>query len=171
MSPVLILASIALIPVVLLMVLRVNAALVFLSLCLGSVLTTFLGPDANDMLSLVSAHASRTVSASQTTAQLVLLAIPVVLTIVFMIKSVPKGLKLIINLLPAVGVGLLTALLVVPLLPHGTGNTLMATDFWHKAQQARDLIVGGSALICLFALLGLRPKHGHDDKHGKKHHG
>ncbi len=171
MSPVIILAALVVVPIVLLMLLRVNAALVFLSLCLGSVLTTFLGPDANDMLGLMSSHTSSNLTTSQTTAQILLLTIPAVLTIIFMIKSVPKGFKLIFNLFPAIGVGLLAALLVVPLLPHGLAEQIMLNPHWLQAQKVRDLIVGVSALLCLFALLSLRPKHGHDEKHGKKHKG
>jgi hypothetical protein len=170
MTPVILLSSLALVPVVVLMVLRVNAALVFLSLCLGSVLTTFLGPDTNSLLSLLSAHASTTISASQSTAQLVLLAIPVVITTLFMIRSVPKGFKLLLNLLPASGVGLLAVLLSVPLLPSTTARGIIMTGLWQEAVKAQDLIVGISALVCLFAILGLRPKgEGHSEKHGKKY--
>lgn len=50
MSPEFALAAIVLAPVVLLMVLRVNAALVFLSLCLGDVLVQFTANDANSFL-------------------------------------------------------------------------------------------------------------------------
>lgn len=171
MSPVVILVSIVLIPIVVLIVLRVNAALVFLSLCLGSVLTTFLGPDVNDLFGLMSSHTSKGLTVSQTTGQLALLAIPVIITILFMIKSVPRGLKLALNLFPAIGVGLLAALLVVPLLPPTLSSHIMSSSSWQQAQQARDLIVGASALLCLFALLSLRPKHNHDEKHGKKHNG
>lgn len=169
MSPALILGCIVLAPPVVLMVLRVNAALVFLSLCLGSVLTRFLGPDANGLLTLFSAHSPKAISASQSTAQLTLLLIPVVITVIFMVKTVPAGLKLVLNVLPAAGVGLLAALLVVPLLPYGTGHAIMMTDLWRQAERAQDLIVGISAMLCLVALLGLRPKSGSDGKHGKKH--
>ncbi|MEO7364535.1 MAG: hypothetical protein ABIV43_03455 [Candidatus Saccharimonadales bacterium] len=168
MSPALIITAIVITPVVLLMLLRVNAALVFLSLCLGAVLTRFLGPDVNDLLSLLSSHSSTTITASQTTAQLVLLAIPVVLTIVFMVRSVPKGFKLVLNAVPSVGVGLLALLLVVPLLPPEAQRSIVSTDLWSQVLQLQDLLVGSSALLCLFALLSLRPKTGHE-KHAKKH--
>jgi hypothetical protein len=169
MTPVVILGAIVLTPVVLLMLLRVNAALVFLSLCLGSVLTRFLGPDSGTLLSLFSAHSKHAVTASQTTAELALLAFPVVVTILFMLKSVPKGMKLIFNLLPSAGVGLLAALLAVPLLPIATSDKIITSNLWQQAQRAQDLIVGVSAMLCLFALLSLRPKHGHEEKHSKKH--
>ena len=171
MTPVVLLSCIVLVPVVVLMLLRVNAALVFLSLCLGSVLTRFLGPDTNSLLGLFSAHAPNNIGLSQITAQLVLLALPVIVTTLFMIKSVPKGFKLMFNLLPAIGVGSLAALLAVPLLPATTAHKIMTTSLWLQAMRAQDLIVGISALICIFALLSVRPPKSHGDKHGKKHKG
>jgi len=170
MPPAAIIGAIVVLPIVLLMVLRVNAVLVFLSLCLGSVLTQFLGPDVNDLLNLASSHSSKTITASQTTAQLVLLLIPVVMTTLFMIKSVPKGFKLFINILPAAGVGLLAALLAIPLLPTDAQNTIITSSLWMQVSHAQDLIVGISALICLFVLLSMRPKGG-EEAHGKKHKG
>jgi hypothetical protein len=86
-----------------------------------------------------------------------------------MIKSVPRGLKLVLNILPAAGVGLLLALLVVPLLPSHTAVGILNSNLWQQAVRAQDLIVGASALLCLMALLGLRPKSEHGEKHGKKH--
>ena len=56
MTPAIALSAIVLVPAVLLMVLRINAALVFLSLCLGNVLVQFVAPDAHSFLTLFSAH-------------------------------------------------------------------------------------------------------------------
>ena len=56
MAPAVILSAIVLVPVVVLMLLRIIAALVFLSLCLGNVLVQFIAPDANSFRALFSAH-------------------------------------------------------------------------------------------------------------------
>jgi hypothetical protein len=168
MSPAVILAGIVLIPIVLLMVLRVNAALVFLSLCLGDVLVQFVGGDARTFLSFFSAKTSHQVSASHNSINLVLLLLPVVLTAIFMIRTV-KGSKLILNALPAAGVGLLGGLLVVPLLPAGLAHNVIDSSLWSQAQRAQDLIVSGSAVVCLLALWLQRPKTGGEGKHGKHH--
>jgi hypothetical protein len=166
MTPQLILAAIALTPVVLLMLLRINATLVFLSLCLGNVLVQFVSPDVHDFLTLFSAKSAHNISATDQTIKVALLFLPVVLTAVFMIKTVRGNGKLFLNLLPSAGVGLLTALLVVPLLPGGVSHNLASTSLWDQTSKAQDLIVGLSALICLFVLWLQRPKTG-DDKHGK----
>ncbi len=175
MTPAIILASIVLVPVVLLMVLRVNAALVFLSLCLGDVLVQFVADDANSLLSLLGSSRAAAVTAtgavapSNNIAALILLLLPVLLTTIFMIHTV-KGARLVLNVLPAAGVGLLGGLLVVPLLSAGLSANIVVSPLWVQATRAQTLIVGASALICLFVLWMQRPKTGGDGKHGK-HHG
>ncbi|HYH36455.1 MAG TPA: hypothetical protein VD706_03075 [Candidatus Saccharimonadales bacterium] len=168
MSPAVILAAIVLVPVILLMVLRINATLVFLSLCLGNVLVQFTANDAGDFLTTFSA--SNTVTSLTTTnsnLKIVLLLFPVVLTTIFMIKTVHGGSRLLLNILPAAGVGLLGALLVVPLLPPGTAYNIIDSSLWSEVQKAQPLIVGSSALVCLLVLWLQRPKAG--GHHKRKH--
>jgi hypothetical protein len=167
MSPEFVLAAIVAVPVVLLLVLRVNAALVFLSLCLGYVLMQFVAPDANSFLQLFSAKVPRGIDTGNDTVKLVLLLLPVVLTAIFLIRTVRGYGRLILNILPAAGVGLLGGLLIVPLLPPGLSHNITDSPLWDQVQRAQDLIVGTSALICLLVLWLGRPKVGHDKKHGK----
>jgi len=166
--PVIALASIVLAPVVLLMVLRVNAALVFLSLCLGDVLVQFVANDTSEFLTL---HANQVpqqaASAGSETVKIVLLLLPVVLTTIFMIRTIRGTGRLFLNLLPAAGVGLLGGLLVVPLLPAGLSHNIVDSSLWSQVQRAQDLIVGASALVCLLVLWLQRPKTGGSRKHGK----
>jgi len=165
--PVAALSAIVLVPVLALMVLRINAALVFLSLCLGDVLVQFVAKDTTEFLTLHS-HKLPPASTAGNTVKLVLLLIPVILTAVFMIRTVSGRGKLFLNLLPAAGVGLLGALLVVPLLPPGLAHNVVNSSLWTQANRAQDLIVGSSAVICLFVLWLQRPKSGHGhSKHGK----
>ncbi len=170
MTPSAALAAIVLAPVLFLMVLRVNATLVFLSLCLGNVLTQFVAGDANDLLHFMStSHATTPIHASNNVLKLILLLLPVVLTAIFMIRTVRGHTRLLLNLLPAIGVGLLGALLVVPLLPSGLSHNIVHSQLWDQVIRAEDLIVGASALVCLFVLWLQRPKTG-EEKH-KKHKG
>ena len=152
------------------MALRINAVLVFLSLCLGAVLVQFVADDANSFVSLIkTAPGADKIANTNNLVQLLLLLLPVILTALFMIKTV-KGAKLILNILPAAGVGLLGGLLVVPLLSPGLSHNIIASPLWIQASRAQNLIVGSSAIICLFVLWLQRPKTGGDDKAGK-HHG
>lgn len=158
----LVLAGLILVPLALLMALRINAALVFLSLCLGDVLVQFVSSDADSILTAMGIHLG-----SQTV-KLFLLSVPVVFTTIFMVRTV-KGSRLALNALPAAGVGLVTAFLVVPLLPPGTAANILNSSVWNQVRNAQDMIVGLSALLCLFVLWLQRPKAG-EGKHGKKHH-
>lgn len=168
MTPTVTLAAIILVPIVLMMVLRINATLVFLSLCLGDVLVQFVAPDANSFMSLFG---SRGMSADSNTIKLILLILPVVLTAVFMIRTVKGSVRLLLNALPAAGAGLLGALLAVPLLAPGLSHSVMASSSWQQVQRAQDLIVGTSALLCLLVLWLQRPKTGGEEKHSKHHKG
>lgn len=169
MSPEFTLATIILAPVLLLLVFRVNATLVFLSLCLGSVLVQFVAPDANSFFQLFSASVPKELDNGNDTIKLILLLLPVVLTSVFMIRTVSGKTKLFLNILPALGVGLLGALLIVPLLPAGLSHNIVNSSLWAEVQKAQNLIVGASALACLLVLWLQRPQTG--GKHGKKHKG
>lgn len=168
-APTVTLAAIALGPVLVLMLLRINASLVFLSLCLGNVLVQFVAKDTYDFLTL---HADQVpqqaAGASNNVIKLFLLLLPVVLTAVFMIRTVNGRVKLALNLLTAIGVGALGALLVVPLLPAGLSHNVLHSPLWGQVTKAQDLIVGVSALVCLLVLWLQRPKAGHG-KRGKHH--
>lgn len=167
MTPEATLAAIVFIPVALLLVFRINATLVFLSLCLGDVLVQFVAPDANSFFQLFSAHVPKGLDNGNDTVKLLLLLLPVVLTSIFMIRTVSGKTKLFLNVIPAVGVGLLGALLIVPLLPPGLSYDIVHSSLWGQVQQAQNLIVGTSALACLLVLWLQRPQTG--SKHGKKH--
>lgn len=167
MTPEATLAAIVLVPVVLLIVFRINATLVFLSLCLGNILVQFVAPDANSFLQLFSAHVPKNLDTGNDTVKLILLLLPALLTSVFMIRTVNGKARMLLNVVPALGVGLLGALLVVPLLPPGLSHDIVHSSLWHQMQQAQNLIVGTTALACLLVLWLQRPQTG--SKHGKKH--
>ncbi len=165
MSADVILGIMVIAPVAIILFLRINAAIVFLSLCLGSVLVQFVAPDANQFLALFSAHVPKGVDTGDSSIKILLLLLPVILTAIFMIRTVSGLPKQLINILPALGVGLLGSLLLTPLLPvHMSGN-ILNSQLWVQLVKAQDIIVGLSAVVCLLVLWIQRPKAGH--KHGK----
>jgi Na+(H+)/acetate symporter ActP len=163
MSPALLISSIILLPVLVLLLLRVNAALVFLSLCLGDVLVQFIAPDANNVLNLFALH-GQNANYGNNTIRLFLLLVPVVLTTLFLVRTVKGKTKAVMNIFPAIGVGLLTALLIVPLLSAGIQHEIVSSSIWTQVQRSQVLIVGMSALVCLFFLWLQRPKSGSNRK-------
>jgi hypothetical protein len=166
MNSLYILVAILAVPLVLLMALRINAALVFLSLCLGNVLVEFIGPDAATLVSSMHARVPGKVPHSQMVIDLVLLLLPVVLTMLIMLHTV-KGSKLAFNFLPALGVSLLGALLAVPLMSAGLTGSITHLSLWHTLESLQAAILGASTLVSLWLLLLLRPKNRSDD--GKHH--
>ncbi len=162
-----ILIALLIAPVLLLMILRINAAMVFLSLCLGSVLVQFVGPDAATIVSSTSAHSNAVPPPSLQYVNLVLLLLPVVLTTLIMIRSIKGHGRLLFNLLPAAGVGALVALLAVPLMSAGLTGSITHLPLWTELQNLQTLIISVSTLLALLFLWMQRPKASHGDKHGR----
>lgn len=152
-------------PVVLLMLLRVNAAMVFASLCVGYVITQFL---SNDIQSFADLFVSHGAAVSVSVMRLALLLVPAGLTTLFMIGTARKS-RLILNILPALATGCLAAFLVVPLLPPGTANAITGSSFWAQLTRLQSVLVGAGALISLFFLWTQRPKKHHEEHSGKHH--
>ena len=157
MPPEVILGAMILVPAAVLMLLRVNAALVFLSLCLGDVLVQFVTPDANSFLQLFSAHDSA--DSGNDNAKIILLLLPVILTTIIMARTVHNKLRLVLNVFPSLGVGLLGTLLVVPLLPPDLSGNIIGSQMWTEIQHFQNWIVGHTAAMCLLLLWLQRPKH------------
>ncbi len=166
MNPEIILGIIVLAPVAVLMGLRANAAIVFLSLCLGAVLVQFTANDASSFLTtFTGAHTVTSVTTSNSNLKIALLLLPVVLTTIFMVKTIRGNSRLLLNALPAAGVGLLGALLVVPLLPPNLAHDIINSSLWSDVQRLQGVIVGASAAVCLLVLWMQRPKTGGHRKH------
>ena len=158
--PLVILGILIGLPLVLSFVLRVNAGVIFLALCTGSVISEFVSGDASQLFNSIFPHSG---NISNSVIELVLLLLPAALTIVFMRRSM-TGAKTLVNILPAVASGLLTALLAVPLLSPGTRYNIMGTQAWSILTQYQSLIIGAGAFVSLLVLWSTKPKH---DKKGK----
>jgi hypothetical protein len=147
------------VPVLLLVLLRANAAVVFLSLCAGSLLVRFIGDDANLVGSAV-ANNSHIVSQYS---EIVLLFLPVLLAIFITRKSVPAS-KLLFNVIAAVAFALLAVVLTVPLLPAGAQHVVVSTQGWKLLEHNKSLVVGAGVLASLIVLWIVQPRP------GKRHH-
>ena len=163
MTPLVLILIMMGLPVVILVALRINAAIVFLSLCLGSVLERFVGNDAHSFMSLFSA--SKTFSDSYVS--LGLLLIPAIFTMLIMIATVRGKVRFMLNVLPALAVGVVGLLLAEPLFSPGLRGAVDATSLWHELTRAQSLVVGSSTLISLLFLWLQRPKRNSDE--GKHH--
>ena len=143
------------VPVAMVMLLRANATLVFLSLCLGAVLNQFLARDVTDFAHLFFPQANL----APYELQILLVLVPALVTAVLMLRTV-KGIKSWLNILPALAVGGIVPLLVVPLLPSFVRQPLHDEQLWQALSQGQDLIVGIGAMVSLLFLWVQRPKRG-----------
>jgi hypothetical protein len=168
MNPQLFFGLIVLIPVLIAVLLRVNAAILFMSLCVGDVLVQFMGSDSNSVVSLfVSNHNSF----SQSSIRLFLLLVPLLITLIFMFHSVRGTVKTLLNIVPSITLGLAFALLIEPLLSNSFQETLSKSSLWHQLIRAQALVIGVSAIVSLVFLLTQRHSSGGKNHgHGKKHH-
>lgn len=151
-------------PAILLLVLRINAAMVFLSLCLGQVLVLYVASAAADMLAGSVQGVSQV---STSTMQLCVLFAPAAVTAVLAARSVHGRVKNMANFFPAVGVSGLGVLLAVPLLPTATRLNLQAQPVWGYVSNAEALIVGIGGLVSLLFLWTQRRHLKQPEKHKK----
>lgn len=165
MAYLLILAALALVPALAIVLLRVNGAIAFMSLCLGSVLVAYTSSDVTDLVTSFSAKGTLNVDQW---VKLALLIAPFLLTILFTRGGV-KGSKKLTNILPAIATGLLFALLVVPLLAANVQRNIHQLGLWHQLDSLQtSVIIAGAVFSLLFLLFTHRTKH---EEEGKKHHG
>jgi hypothetical protein len=139
-----------LIPLVGFYLFRVNAAPVFLSLCLGYVLLAFDSHNASIIAGNLASHNYTFIHVTPTvgTVNLVLLLGPAALSIILQLGSMAKH-KRLINVLPSLGVGLFAPILIVPLLPATIMIAIIRTSYWVKLVNNQASIVGFGALIAI----------------------
>jgi membrane protease YdiL (CAAX protease family) len=153
-----------LVPFLAITALRVNGAIAFMSLCVGSVLISYTSPDVTSVVS--SFNPAHTLSTNQWV-QLGLLVAPFLLTILFTLRSV-QGSKRFTNVLPALASSLLFALLITPLLSSGLQHHIEQQSVWHQLDAAQTAVVLGGAAFSLLFLLFTHRTHGDGHKkHGK----
>jgi hypothetical protein len=164
MNPDMLIIGSIVLPIALLTFLRVNAAIIFLSLCLGAVLVQFAGSDAASLVNMFSSSQATT----NVAAELGLLWLPAVFTMVVMIGTVRGHARILFNLLPAAAVGVVGLLLAEPLFTPGLRGAIAGTQIWHSLQQLQVLAVTASTIVSLLFLWLQRPGR-ESGKHGRHH--
>ncbi|MGB4800086.1 MAG: hypothetical protein WBP03_01040 [Candidatus Saccharimonadales bacterium] len=147
-------AIVVLVPALAVAVLRSSGAMVFLSVCLGSVLATFVAGDASSILSSATPDSGAT---AMQWAQLGLLVIPVIATVVLTRKKA-KGSKLVLGIITALAAGVLLALLAAPYMTEDMRSALTDNELWHQIENLQTAVVIGGAVLVLGNLFMTRYK-------------
>lgn len=155
--PDIVLAALVLGPAVITYFLKSNAALGFLALCAGFVLSTSVIGDLKHLLSETN------LSVTNDTLGIALLVLPLLLTLLLSRKSHAKGLALYANLIAALLSGGLLALSAGPLINSTVSFNVLDSSFWTQLEKYQSAIIGAGALISLL-LVWLGTGH-----HAKKH--
>jgi hypothetical protein len=166
----LIVIGILVVPIVIFTLLKVNAVFVYLSLCLGEVLSIYVGNNSS-INNLVSTRKIVGYSVgSGSDVKIGLLLIPVILTTIFMLGTA-RGSKLSLNIIPSIAVGLLAIFLVIPILPFSTASSIANTTIWTHLNDYKSSIIGISSALVLLMLLAKRPATGRASGSHKHHKG
>lgn len=164
MNPLIVIGIIVAVPTLLILLSRTKAALVFMALCVGSVLSTFVGDAALDMVQLFTRSYSPAVLAG---VQIGLLTAPALLTMLFLNRTL-SGSKVFINVFPALLTGVMTLYFITPLLPDAVRLSVIDTEVWQELSQYQAIVVGTAVLLSLGQLWagGAAARH---KKQKKKH--
>lgn len=159
MNSLILLGAIVAVPAVLLLFFRVNAAVVFFGLCAGSVLANQLGGDA----SLMTSSFIKNGDVNSAVVSVGLTLLPAIFSGLFLRGSI-KPSKFLLNLVPSVAAGALTALLVVPQLPQNNYG-LTNNSLWSSLEKLEPVVLVGGVIasVLLLALTHQRSKK--DKKH------
>lgn len=165
MNPLIVMGLIAGVPAVLISLFRSKAAMVFMALCAGSVLTTFAGATVIELLNVFSTNDSDSALAI---VKIGLLVAPAFITLLLVSRTM-NGPKAMMNIFPAILTGITILFLVVPLLPPGTKYSIVATSVWSQLLQYQAVLVGSAIFICLLQLWGgaRGPRHKKRGRHSK----
>jgi hypothetical protein len=148
-------------PLVLGLLFRVNASYLFFSILAGEVLARYFGDDAELAIRTINRG-----DAVMAYAELAVLVIPVLLTVLFLRNSLSKG-KVVFHIIPYAVMGVVFAAFVLPLLPNEVKAQVESTQYGKQLLQGSDAIIGAIVFLQLVTLwLTNRP----GKERGKKKH-
>lgn len=155
--PDLALAVLVFLPFAITFFLKSNAALGFLTLCLGFVLSTSVIADLKQLLSQANLSVSDEILAIS------LILIPFIITLILTRRSAGKDLNFLFQLLVAVLAGCLLAITLGPLLTSAGQYDVTQSKMWSGLIRSQATIIGiGSFFSLLLVWSG-------NLKHSKKH--
>lgn len=149
-----------LIPFLLVLFLRTNAAILFFVLAGASTLQTYLDKDVASFAGSIFGGGDDTRAVS-----LVLLALPFVVAAIAFRDTVSKS-ALFMQLLLSLGVGLCLIFIVPQFLPESIVKTIHESSAYKTLQPYTSIVIAGTFLASIIMLWISRPHHEHHKKHG-----
>jgi|GEM_PF-682128 len=158
------LATLLFLPAVISYFLKSNAAVSFLALCGGLAVSTLSGSDIQHLFGK-----TKITSLTSDDVSLLLLAVPLVLSLLFTFKSVnSRGLKLV-HIVPAICAGGLLAAVSAPTFSQALNINLAHSTIWKDLRSAQSFVVGLGLLVSLLLVWSGGFNHSGSHSHSKKH--
>lgn len=151
-----------LLPAVLNFILKSNAALGFLALCGSFAVITLSGSDIQHLIGQ-----TKITSLTSNDIDLILLALPLLLTLLFTFKAVTSKQLRFMHLIPAVCAGALLAAVAAPMFSDALNTNITSSQVWKNLKDVQTYIVGLGLLSSL--LLIWSSGFAHAKSHRKKH--
>ncbi len=146
-------------PLLLVLFLRTNAAILFFVLCGASTLQTYLDKDVASFAgSLFGGTNTRAVS-------LLLLIVPFIVAAISFRRTVTKRM-IFFHLLLSLGVGLSLVFIVPQFLPPTALAAIQESDAFVLLAPYTSIVIAASFLASVVLLWTSHPKHDHHKKHG-----
>ena len=141
------LATLVLLPAVLTLILKSNAAVSFLALCGGFAVITLSGSDIEHLIGK-----TKITSLTSNDVSLILLIVPLLLTLLLTYKAAPGNKQRLLQAIPALCAGGLLAAVAAPMFSDSLNTNLPDSQFWKELQNAQSYIVGAGLLASLLLI-------------------
>jgi hypothetical protein len=146
-------------PLAIVFLLKSNAALSFLALCAGFVVSTSAIGDLKHLLSEAN------LSVADSTLATILIVAPMVITLLLTRRANTKGVKFWLQLVIALCAGGLLALSLGPVLDTSGQFNITDSRFWGDLQQIQSWVISGGVLLSLFLVWSKALKNKPSKKH------
>lgn len=159
------LITLILLPAVLSFLLKSNAALGFLALCGGFAVITLSGSDIQHLIGQ-----TKITSLTSNDIDIILLAVPLILTLLFTFKAISGNRMRFMHFVPALCAGGLLAAVAAPMFSGALNVSFTDSQVWNSLKDVQSYIVGIGLLSSLLLVWsgGFIHVKSHR-KHGKKH--
>lgn len=161
MVPLILMAVIIGLTALLGLIIRISAVFLFVAVVAGELLVRTVGDDAGLALGAFVKNQN-----TPTIANLLLLILPLVFTILFLKKSLAKS-KVLLHIIPFVAVGTLLFLFIVPIVPSSLQAQILGDPITSSVVKSQDLIIAATSILILVTMWTTYRYH---EKHHGKHH-
>ena len=147
-------------PLLLGILFRVSTSHIFFSLMAGELLGRYFGHDVEKQANAVSNQVNITGYG-----EIALLTVPMLLTAVFLRRSISKG-KILLHIVPLLITGVVYAAFLIPILPVRAQQEIQTFIVGGWLLHLNKVIIGGMVIVQLVSLWALnRGENAHKNKH------